>query len=925
MRGELIALDLETTGLNIHEDAIIEFGAVRIKDGIVTEEFATLIDPGFEIPAEITQITGIETEDVRGKPSIKEVLPQIERFVGDAPVIAHNVAFDMGFLRRYGILKNNLAIDTYDLAAIMLPAAPRYNLTSLTWQMGVELSHAHRALDDARASALVYWRLWQQILALPPDILHSISRFVGAVQWDTGQVFEAALQGHDTPPPLDIYAFFRRPLPEQRPLHPAPSLTPLDSAEAAELIAPGSRLSQILPDYEQRPQQSMMVEAIVDAFNKQQHLLIEAGTGTGKSLAYLLPAARWALANGERVVIATHTINLQEQLLQHDVPAVQAALGQPFSAALIKGRGNYLCPQRLATLYQRGPADLDELRMLAKILVWLHQGSSGDRGDLNLRGPAEITIWQRLSAEDENCTEERCQTAAMGLCPLHRARRAAEAAHVLIANHALLVSDALSEQQVMPPYRYLIVDEAHQFEESLTGGLAFRIDQSTLLRRLADLSSTSGGLPGDLLRLIRQHNLPDKKAARLHSYIQNISEAALIMQKYVKSFFQALQSFLHDLDSASNSGFAPQLRVLPEHRQRASFGQVQLAWQRLESFFAGLEDAMQHLTAALQRLGPEFSEQAYSTEGTAHYLRDVARQLRTFTNDPDPNTIYWINLSYNTSEPILHSAPLHVGPMVEQYVWNARASVVMTSATLQTDHNFSFIRERLYADPVQTLDVGSPFNYAESTLLYIPDDVPEPSEKNSYQRAVERGIIELAAALGGRVMALFTSYAQLKETAQAIAPRLALGDITVYDQSDGSSRTALLEGFTTTEKAVLLGTKSFWQGVDVPGDSLSALVIVRLPFAVPTDPVFAARSETYENSFADYAVPEAVLRFRQGFGRLIRTRSDRGICAIFDRRIISKTYGRSFLESLPDCTVQHGPLANLPGIAKTWLHTEDVS
>ena len=220
--------------------------------------------------------------------------------------------------------------------------------------------------------------------------------------------------------------------------------------------------------------------------------------------------------------------------------------------------------------------------------------------------------------------------------------------------------------------------------------------------------------------------------------------------------------------------------------------------------------------------------------------------------------------------------------------------------------------------------LGSPFDYRTSTLVYVPDDVPDPNERKSYQHAVERGIIELAAALNGRVLALFTSFAQLRETGQAITPRLALGNITVFDQSDGSSRQALLDGFRTSERAVLLGTRSFWEGVDIPGDSLSALVIVRLPFAVPSDPVFAARSETYGNSFTEYALPDAILRFRQGFGRLIRTATARGIVTILDRRLGKKGYGANFIASLPDCTVQHGSLDFLPVAASEWLSERKV-
>ena len=308
----------------------------------------------------------------------------------------------------------------------------------------------------------------------------------------------------------------------------------------------------------------------------------------------------------------------------------------------------------------------------------------------------------------------------------------------------------------------------------------------------------------------------------------------------------------------------------------------------------------------------------------AHYLGEVNIQLTALTEAPDDNAIYWLNGGQNLAYLSVHSAPLHIGAMAEKYLWQAKDSVVMTSATLQTNNTFEYIQERLGAMDIQTVEVGSPFDYKKSTLVYIPTDMPEPTDRFHYQQALERGLIELAAALDGRVMALFTSYTQLRQTAQAISPRLALGNIRVYDQSDGSSRQSLLDGFKSTEKAVLLGTKSFWEGVDIPGDSLSALVITRLPFAVPTDPIFAARSETYKDPFKEFAVPDAILRFRQGFGRLIRTQTDRGVVAIFDRRIISKGYGAQFLASLPECRVEEGSLGNLPSAAKAWVNQDLV-
>jgi DNA polymerase-3 subunit epsilon/ATP-dependent DNA helicase DinG len=335
-------------------------------------------------------------------------------------------------------------------------------------------------------------------------------------------------------------------------------------------------------------------------------------------------------------------------------------------------------------------------------------------------------------------------------------------------------------------------------------------------------------------------------------------------------------------------------------------------------------DALLRLVKALTKLQkkqpiPGLPMLIASIGSAAQVLEDSRAHLHTFTVEPDPNQIDWLALGQGAESVTVHAAPLHIGPMMEQYLWHEKDSVILTSATLRTHEDFSYIQGRLHADFVHTLNVGSPFNYRDSTLIYTPDDIPEPNQRKPYQSAVERCIIELAARLDGRVMVLFTSYTQLRQTAQAIGPRLALGNITVYDQSDGTSRESLLEGFKSTEKAVLLGTRSFWQGVDIPGESLSALVITRLPFAVPSDPVFSARADTFDNAFEEYNLPDAILRFRQGFGRLIRRQTDRGVVAVLDARLTTKGYGPHFLAALPDCTIKSGPLDDLPQIAKDWI------
>lgn len=920
MHGEFIAFDLETTGLDAASDDIIEIGIARFRDGALIDQYQTLVKPTKSIPAEITQLTGIDQEDVENQPGIQEVLADVARIVEDLPLVAHNAQFDVSFLGKHLPLDANLAIDTVELASIMLPSAPRYNLGSLSELMGIELARAHRAFDDALATGHLYWRLWEMVCQLPTGLVAEIIAASSGVTWHLREVFQAALAAG-----LQTRGMIRAREPFAAEKLTAPALDiaqaghrPLSPSAVDQVFGESGKLASRHNAYELREQQLQMAHEVTRAFNEGEHLMIEAGTGTGKSIAYLVPAALWAVSNGQRVIVSTNTINLQEQLLQKDIPLVRQIVGDELQAALMKGRGNYLCPRRLATLRRRKPANVDELRTLAKILVWLENSTSGDRGEINLRA-GEWTVWARLSAQDEDCTTFRCASEMDGVCPYYKARKRADTAHILITNHALLIADARIDNRVLPDYYHLVVDEAHQLEDAITDGLSRHLDQQLIMTRLRELGTPSSGAFGLFLAASRDH-FPDHEVNRLETFIANISAAVDEMKREIRRYFRAL----HDFSKTSNLGGRYPRRMLHSHRDSGGFANAQASWRRLAEYFLAVTDSLEHLHKALPRYEryqmPAFND--FSSEIRAHwrFLAGIHEQLEHFTNDPEGNAIYAVTSRDSPDRLQIHISPLHVGPMMEEYLNQRLESIVLTSATLTTQGHFKHISERLYTEDFRQVALGSPFNFKASTMLYVPTDMPEPSQRHDYQRMVERGVIELAAELQGRVMVLFTSYAQLRETSRAVTPRLALGDITVFDQSFGGSRDALLAAFKKTERAVLMGTRSFWEGVDIPGDNLSGLIIARLPFAVPSDPVFSARSETYSDAFQQYAVPDAILRFRQGFGRLIRSRSDRGVVAIFDSRVISKRYGADFLESLPDCTVQYGALENLPPVASAWMN-----
>ena len=927
----IVALDIETTGLDSQTDSIIEIGAVRFSARRVDGEWSSLINPGRRIPPFITQLTGINDQMVLESPPIRAVLAELRDFVGDAVVLGHNVGFDLSFLRKQGILRQNDSIDTYEMASVLLPSAGRYNLGALGQALGIPLSATHRALDDARVTRAIFLRLYEMALEMPLHLLAEIVRLGEATEWLGFRAFYEALrarskesisarqvrQGFDGPI-FDGYT--TRNLP---PLTPNQTCYPLDPDETAAILEIGGSFARHFPSFEYRPQQVEMLRAVTHALSNGQHLLVEAGTGTGKSMAYLIPAGLWAMQNGLRVVISTNTINLQDQLINKDVPDLRAALGVDLNAAIMKGRSNYLCPRRLENFRRRGAETPDEVRVLAKILVWLQTTQTGDRNELNLNGPLERDSWLRFSAEDEGCSTENCLKRG-GICPFYRARQAAQSAHILVVNHALLLADVATGNRVLPDYDYVIIDEAHHLEDATTNALSFRITQAMIERTLKELGGPNSGTLGRALTELEGAIAPADYAA-LNNLVQQVTDFSFHFDLLVHQFFEAITQFLFEQREGRPVGmYAHQERILPATRTQPAWADVEATWDEAEHSLEPIVKLMGDLVQGVGEMSEILSEENQELLGNLSNLHrrlsEIQGNLNGLVFTAKSDTIYWVEVNSNGKQLSLNAAPLHVGPLMQKFLWHEKSSVILTSATLTAAGEFDYLRGRLLAEEADELAVGSPFDYESAALLYIANDIPEPSDRNGHQRAIEQGVLKLAVATGGKMLVLFTSYDQLKRTSQSISPLLARHDIRVYEQGEGASANTLLENFRADEHAVLLGTKAFWEGVDVPGEALSALVLTKLPFDVPSDPIVAARSETFDDPFSQYSLPEAILRFRQGFGRLIRTQSDRGIVVILDRRVLTKRYGKLFIESLPTCTMQVGALADLPRVATKWLN-----
>ena len=925
----LVALDIETTGLDPQADSIIEIGAIKFNSRRVEGEWTSLINPGRRVPPFITQLTGITDQMLLDSPPIQAVLGEVRDFVGDAIVLGHNIGFDLAFLQKQGVLRQNDRIDTYELASVLLPNASRYNLGALGQLLGIPFEATHRAMDDARVTRGVFLRLYEMALQMPLQLLAEIVQLGEAADWGGFRAFYEALrarakesipahQGNLVPPIFQGYT--SRNLP---PLTPNKDIYPLDPLETSAILELGGSFAHHFPSYEYRPQQVEMLSAVTQALSEGRHLLVEAGTGTGKSMAYLIPAALWAMQNGLRVVISTNTINLQDQLINKDVPDLRAALGLDLRAAIMKGRSNYICPRRLENIRRRGVDSPDEIRVLAKVLVWLQTTKTGDRTEINLNGPLERDIWLRMSAEDEGCSTENCLKRG-GVCPFYQARQAAQSAHILIVNHALLLADVATGNRVLPEYDYLIVDEAHHLEEATTNALSFRVTQTIIDRTLRELGGPNSGVLGRLLTALEGIISPTDYA-NLNNMVQQVTNLCFHFDVQMQQFVQSLTQFLFEQREGRPVGmYAQQERILSATRTQPAWADVEATWDEAEHSLDPLVKILGTLVQALGELTEELNEENQEIFGNLsnlyRRLSEILSNLNGLVFTAKADTIYWVEINANGKQLSLNAAPLHIGPLMQKYLWNEKSSVIMTSATLTAAGEFDYLRGRLLAQEADELTVGSPFDYENATLLYIANDIPEPNDRSGHQRAIEQGVSRLCQATGGKALVLFTSYDQLRRTSQAVSPILARHEIRVYEQGEGASANTLLESFRSDERAVLLGTKAFWEGVDVPGEALSALVLTKLPFDVPTDPIVAARSETFEDPFNEYSLPEAILRFRQGFGRLIRTQSDRGIVVILDRRVLTKRYGKLFIDSLPTCTMQVGALADLPRAASKWLN-----
>ncbi|MEP9410924.1 MAG: DEAD/DEAH box helicase family protein [Candidatus Brocadia sp.] len=694
---------------------------------------------------------------------------------------------------------------------------------------------------------------------------------------------------------------------------------------------PGGNFARHLSQYEYRKQQVEMLKSVVDAFNEDKIAVIEAGTGTGKSLAYLVPAVFWSIKNQERVVVSTHTINLQEQLIEKDIPILRKCCGLDFKSVLVKGRNNYLCLRKVCNLRSDGGTLIEDKdrQQLNDLLEWATKTRDGSKADLNFV-PQE-DVWEAIQSEADQCTRLKCQF--YDECFFYIARRNAASADVLVVNHYLLMADLIVRKEtkgydavaILPPFKKIIIDEAHHLEDVATANMSCTVSKlriTKLLGRLVNLKDSRKGLLQYLKNKLKEVSSIHDKSISIE--ITDKINTEILEER--QRLYDTVQAVFEDI----SRGVSEYIKSKNFHREDSKEGEIKLRitaslistdlWQDvIETRLKGLSMDIHKFVSVLTALLDEFGELSKKSQDILSpvlidiiscktRLKLVASDLASFVTDNE-QVCKWMEIKRYAGGFVIRlcGAPLSVSDNLKECLYDNFTTIILTSATLTISKTFKFFKDNIGLHQIpegrlSELILDSPFDYKRQSIIGIPTDISEP-DKPGFVATLEENILRTIEISEGRALILFTSYSLLDSLYQKLEPQITRLGYTCLKQGM-DNRHNLLETFKEDKTSVLFATDSFWEGIDVKGDALECVILTRLPFKVPTQPIIEARAEAIEraggDAFYDYSLPMAVIKFKQGFGRLIRSRNDRGAVIIFDRRVATKRYGHIFLQSLPD-------------------------
>jgi len=906
-----------------HLSALVELAGTRVGPDVDgTLQFSAVIRDGGPIDATTWRRMLLTDAELARGLAPEQALRQLAELARGSLVVVYGVGEAVvaqlaDALSRFGDGSTRLC-DLTHVGAFVCPGHFDPSLREVALALGLRTRLIRRAQPAAELLAQVLPLMADTVGQLPPLLLEECRDNADVLVWPGfapfRDVIARAVGGQRTAltPANRVTVLLRQPWDLPRIERPANQAPPRPD-EVRELLSPGGRVAELHPDYEHRPEQIAMAERVTRAFLDDEVLLVEAGTGVGKSLAYLIPALLWASRTGQRVAVSTATKNLQEQLVRKDIPFLEKVLGFPFRATVVKGRENYVCARKFAEAYERARNSmLTEDRLAAlKTLAWACLSSNRDLSSVGEARGGGLAAGEHFAAalrsDGETCHRRACRYNAA--CAVERLRRVALASDLLILNHALLFAAGPSTG-VLPPFSRLVFDEAHLVEDVCTEflGLTFSARQcQRVLNRL--------GHRGDPLALLH----------RLEADVQRSPEALAnqidptVLGELLSSVEAAAASSRALVDLASEltreltgREEASRMRLKPE-----SFaGEAGSAFAEAAVDLAGelrlVSGQARGLAKRFEEAGDELDvadAQGYANElqGLADSLQEMASAVEIIVAQEDGGYVYWADVERGDVE--LHAAPIDVGPLLADGILAEMKTVVLTSATLTVEGDAGFFRQRLGLDRLGQGRLAcevfpSSFDYPNQAILAVPTDAPLPTEDEWLSYTV-RAIIDLLVASQGRGLVLFTARSVLERAYEACVGPLTAAGIPVLCQYRDGTRAALQAELIRDKASVLFATRSFFAGVDVPGDSLECVILTKLPFAVPSDPVIQARCESLEaegiDAMSEYYIPQAIVTFRQAFGRLIRSRKDRGVIAVLDRRLLSRPYGRRFRASIPQC------------------------
>lgn len=904
IEDDVIVLDTETTGLSCAENELIEISAARLRGREVVDRFDTFVHPNGLIPPEITELTSITNADVAHAPRAEEAVAALEEFVQGCPVIAHNATFDRSFIEsvKGGVKVSDIWIDSLALSRIALPRLSSHKLATMAELFGCA-AVSHRASDDVEALCGVWRILLCALTDLPGGLMRLLADMHPDVRWPYRPIF-SFLAGERQGETFSLEAARAQVMqadaePDHIDADELPGLTMPRRDEIELRYAPGGLVNDMYASYEPRAEQIVMASEVRDAFATSTHRVIEAGTGVGKSIAYLVPAAEAAKRNKITVGIATKSNNLTDQLMYQELPKLARELDGGLSFCALKGFDHYPCLLKLESLAagreittSRDPADT--LTAIAVLYAFACQSPTGDLDSLGIR-------WRSVNRADlttssRECARGNCHFFNRG-CFVRCARRRAAKADIVVTNHSLLFRNVAADGKILPPIRHWIIDEAHSVEKEARRQWALSVsaDESRMV-----FERLGGAQSGALGRLT--HALASSDAATLFLGLgakaaSSASRASLAMAELFEAVRELSRNGKADGYADANIWIGPELRA---HR----------GWEYFEptarTAIDALDEAGKNLSSLAESVGAENPEMVIEVADGARRIKEMKSTLSLILEGADEHYVYslQVNKARRAGGEALTAERMDIGEALAEQWLPEMHSVVFTSATVTVSNSFDHFNhsvglDRLPKGSFSCVQLESSYNFQENMAVVVAGDIPDPRDRDAYLAAMENLLVDVHMAMGGSTLTLFTNRRDMEDLYGRVEPRLSRQGLELACQLRGTSVKRLRDRFLSEESSSLFALKAFWEGFDASGATLRCVVIPKLPFANPTEPLSCERNVREERAWAKYSLPDAVLEVKQAAGRLIRTSTDRGVLVLADSRLLSKGYGKKFLSSLP--------------------------